>query len=139
MRAAGIIIQNKQVLLIHRIKPSWRREKLGQAGNYYILPGGQIEHGETPEEATVRELKEELCIDASIDEKLWEIMNLGAKEIYFLVTTFKGEPKLAGEDNERLSDVSATELVLVSREELENTDLRPKVIKDKLLKYLSGI
>jgi 8-oxo-dGTP diphosphatase len=54
-KSAGIIINNKK-LLFARAKDM----------AIFIDPGGQIEHGETPEQALVRELKEELTIE--VDE-----------------------------------------------------------------------
>jgi 8-oxo-dGTP pyrophosphatase MutT (NUDIX family) len=46
-----------QVLLIEKDRPLWQKGKLN-------LPGGGIEAGETPEQAAVRELKEETGLDA---------------------------------------------------------------------------
>lgn len=33
-------------------------------GNFYALPGGAVEPGELPQEAAVREIHEELCVEA---------------------------------------------------------------------------
>jgi 8-oxo-dGTP diphosphatase len=51
-KAAGIIIQDKKQLLEH----SKNKE-------FFIEPGGSIEEGETPKQALVRELWEELGIE----------------------------------------------------------------------------
>jgi ADP-ribose pyrophosphatase YjhB (NUDIX family) len=54
MRATGILIQRKKILLIHRIN----------AGKeYYVFPGGGIEEGESPAEGFLREMKEETNLD----------------------------------------------------------------------------
>ena len=53
-KAAAIIIQNKKLLLT--------REK-NKA--FFISPGGVIENGETPEQALVRELDEEIGVEVN--------------------------------------------------------------------------
>lgn len=55
-KAAGIIVSNRKVL----VERSYRKP-------FFISPGGKIESGESPEQALIRELKEECCID--VDEK----------------------------------------------------------------------
>jgi len=62
-RVRGIIIRDKKILLIHRIKDG--RE-------YYSIPGGGIEEDETSDEAIVREIKEETNINV---EKYSELFN----------------------------------------------------------------
>ena len=54
IKAAGAIVQNRKVLV--------ERSK-GKA--FFIPPGGKLEPGETPEQAVIRELKEELQIDVT--------------------------------------------------------------------------
>lgn len=55
----GIVVFNQKILLMKRVRPS--SDGLG----YWELPGGGLEYGETPNEALIRELKEEsgLTID----------------------------------------------------------------------------
>ena len=56
----GIVVLNNQMLLLKRVQPS--SDGLG----YWELPGGGLEYGETPNQALVRELKEETGLDIII-------------------------------------------------------------------------
>jgi 8-oxo-dGTP diphosphatase len=59
---AGCVILNQDaILLLHRIKKDW-----------YELPGGKIDAGETPRETAKRELLEELQCDVKIIHKIGE-------------------------------------------------------------------
>ena len=64
MRAAAIILDRNRILLMHRIK---------EGKEYYVLPGGTIEKGESPEETVIREIKEETNLDAKIERKLGSV------------------------------------------------------------------
>ncbi len=60
-RAGGILIEDNKVLLIHRIKKINK-----QSVEYYVIPGGGIEDGETLEDCIIRELKEEVGIEVKV-------------------------------------------------------------------------
>ena len=62
--AAGVIRRGKELLLCQR--PD---DKSLEAGKWEF-PGGKLEEGETPKQALVRELKEELDIDVTVSRIL---------------------------------------------------------------------
>lgn len=63
--AVAVVAESGRFLVI-------RRSMLVRAPGLLCFPGGGIEHGETPEQAVMRELYEELALD-SIDAKhLWQ-------------------------------------------------------------------
>lgn len=59
-RVCGMIIHEGKILAMH-----------DQRSPYYYLPGGRVQLGETVEEAVLREIREELEIDAKIVRPLW--------------------------------------------------------------------
>ena len=60
--AAAIIINNGKIFACQRGYGEWK--------DWWEFPGGKIESGETPEDALLREIREELSIDISIDRHL---------------------------------------------------------------------
>lgn len=59
-RVCGIIIEGGRLLTMH-----------DESSPYYYLPGGRVMLHETAEDAVLRELREELGIDAKIVRPLW--------------------------------------------------------------------
>lgn len=59
-RAAGICIDDGYVLLHRNVED-----------DFWGLPGGRVELGEASSQAIVREMREELGLDASIERLLW--------------------------------------------------------------------
>jgi 8-oxo-dGTP diphosphatase len=55
--ARAIVIKNDKLLVMKRYKPG--------KGNYVVLLGGRIEEGETPEQAVVREVREESTVEVA--------------------------------------------------------------------------
>lgn len=83
-RACAIIINDNKILALK-----------DERSPYYYLPGGRVQIGETAEEALLREIKEELEVDAKIVRPLWlnqaffneDVSKINYHElcIYFLV------------------------------------------------------
>ncbi|MBV8551398.1 MAG: (deoxy)nucleoside triphosphate pyrophosphohydrolase [Acidobacteriaceae bacterium] len=88
--AAGIIQRAGQVLVGQRRRSDRHPFK-------WEFPGGKVEHGESPQQALVRELREELQIDARIGSELarYEHDYPGGSRVhllFFAVTEFTGDP-----------------------------------------------
>lgn len=83
MTRAGLILiddQNK-IALIERN----RAEK-----HYFVIPGGQIEDGETSEDAAIREAWEELGLIIQIDRLVSIVKFENEIQYYYLVRDFSG-------------------------------------------------
>lgn len=80
-RAAIILIEDQQIALIKRVR---------NGDTYYVIPGGGVESGETPEEAAVREAREELGVHVEIGSYAFEVMGTG-HEYYFMAFITGGE------------------------------------------------
>lgn len=84
--ARGIIIKNEKILLIHRI-----RENNGICEEYYVVPGGAVEEGETIEETVLRELKEELGICVRPIRKMYTLGSDNKIHHYILCKYVEGK------------------------------------------------
>lgn len=83
VRAGIVLIDGDKVALIERHRGGL---------DYFVFPGGGVDEGETPEQAAVREAREELGIEVAIRQKVLEV-DLGQKsrQVYFLVDHVAGE------------------------------------------------
>jgi len=86
------VIEREGRILICR-----RRLDQDHAGKWEF-PGGKLEDGEQPRAAVVRELREELAIEARVDSEIdrYRYEYPGRKPIelvFFRVTEFDGEPR----------------------------------------------
>ena len=127
-RAAVFVIDKDKVLLFYRLKN--RQE-------YYAVPGGGVEPNETPEQAAVRELKEETNLDITLGEKIGEFEADGNHQYFYIAKSWNGALKFGGEELERQSPDSVYRLEWVPLEKLNDIDLRQEA-REMLLKYLSS-
>lgn len=90
---AGIIINDGKILCTQR-----GLDKYGYVSYMWEFPGGKIEMGETFEEALIREIDEELCIDIDIVRHFFDTVysypDLAISMHCFICTTQNCLPKL---------------------------------------------
>jgi 8-oxo-dGTP diphosphatase len=93
-RASAIIIKNKKILLIHRLKYGL---------DYFVFPGGRVEEAETAEEAVKREVLEETGLTVLSSHPLFEdtIDLTHKKYIFFTCETNDGKPTLGWPETDR--------------------------------------
>ena len=105
--------------------------------DYYVVPGGGIEPGETPGSAAVREAEEETGLTVELGEKLCVLDNEGRLEHYFLAVDHHGELRIAGPERERRSPGNLYDLEWVEVGRLQSINLYPTSISKVLADYLS--
>lgn len=80
-RSRAIIIRKNHIALI-------KRQRDGQ--EYFVIPGGGMEPGETPEQTAIRESREELGLAIAIERLLVKIIFHGREQYYFLARATGG-------------------------------------------------
>jgi 8-oxo-dGTP diphosphatase len=73
--ARVIIIQEDQIALLERHR---------QGEHYFVFPGGGIDPGETPEQAAVREAREETGLEVVLDRLVAEVNFRGNRQYFYL-------------------------------------------------------
>jgi len=81
-RAGIVLIENDKVALIERHRAGL---------DYFVFPGGGVDEGEAPEQAAVREAREELGVDVAIKRKVAEVLFDQSVQVYFLAERVSGE------------------------------------------------
>ncbi len=101
-------------------------QELDEFDGRWVLPGGRIDMGEMPREAMVREIKEELNLDATVGDILdCNIFNSKSGQAHFIVVfavTIDPEQKITVEDGE----VSKAEWIAI--DDVKQLKLRPEYI-----------
>lgn len=130
VRVAVIVIKDDKILLIHRFK---------DGRDFWVIPGGSVEKGESLEEAGKREIEEETGLEVTLSEKIWEYENdyYGdgiRKEYYFLASKISdGKPEMLGEELLRMSEENKFDPEWVALDKIKDINLVPEVIKGKII------
>lgn len=131
VRATAVVIKDKKLLMIHRFK---------DPEEYFVLPGGGVEDGETYEKAAIRELKEETSLDSEVKEKLIEYKDIrGEYHVLFLCNP-KNNLEVKLEDGsielQIMNEQNKFKPEWVDINKLIDLTIYPKEEKEFLLNYL---
>ena len=89
-RAQCIIHRNGRILLAYHVHAE---------DAYWVLPGGGIEAGESPEAAAIREISEECSVTAVLERELSRVTTAEGQTHYtYLADIGTQQPQLNGED-----------------------------------------
>lgn len=126
-----VIINEDKMLFINRIR---------EEDEFYVIPGGTIEKGETPLEAAIREAKEETNLDIDIDKELTTIEEIWNNEPktthYFLAKNWSGDLRMIGEELNHITETNKYSLTWVPINQISNLTIYPKSTYEKVLKPL---
>ncbi len=120
----AIIIEDGKLLTMFRRKI----KKDGSVKEYYVIPGGGLEEGETLEENVIRELKEEFNVDIEIVKFLSTEEYDDTIANYFLCKIVNGTPKLGGEELDRITPENYYEIRYIDLNDIDNYDINAKDI-----------
>ena len=136
-RAGAVLIKDGKILLMHQYIGPRPQEGKG-AEDFYALPGGSWELGETLEQTCKRELKEECNIDATIGKLIFFIDTESRVAFYFTATTEDTEIELGGPEKDRMSDHEKYGVEWVELEKFKDLTFIPAEAQDAVLKYLDN-
>ena len=130
-RASAIIPYNGGIIVIKRIKGYNKNKE-----EYYTIPGGGKEEGENIEEATLREIKEELGIDIELTNQCYELDIKGRKQYFFVAKYIAGEigtgtgEEMANSNYEKYGTYIPQ---IIPKDEIKNINLLPLEIKNIII------
>jgi ADP-ribose pyrophosphatase YjhB (NUDIX family) len=132
-RLQGLVVRDDCLLVVHRFN---------DGKEYYVLPGGGWEEGETEEEGVLREVAEETSISVQVERLLFSLDIKGdSRQRIYSCRYLDGEPEL-GDYNERAVMQEGEDLYFpkwLPIEELHGeVPLYPVRFRDWLLEYCSG-
>ncbi len=132
IRATAIVIKDNLVLVVQRYRD-------GQT--YFVLPGGKVEEGESPEQAVIRELYEETSIKAVIKEKVFEFEDKEQRlHQLFLCELISGQPELRKDSPEfsKMNENNSYFPRWVSVQDIKTNVIWPETTKESLLSLLKN-
>ena len=127
----AVIIENNKVLTLFR-----RKISDGKTKEYYVIPGGGVEAGESLEETVKRELFEELSLNVEVKKFLGKKLSedKSSESNYFECKIISGSPKLSGPELLKNCKENYYEPVWLDISKLDSFDLYGKefiVVKSK--------
>lgn len=132
--ARAIIIYNNCVLAMFRR----RKNEDGTIQEYYVIPGGGQDEGETLEQTVTRELQEELNVEIQILGYVGSQEYKDTQSHFYHCTITKGVPQLGGEELDRMSESNFYEPRYIPLDQIHNVTLAGAAFVEKAVnkKYI---
>lgn len=136
-RGSAIIPYHHGIILIQR-----RKGDKDHKEEYYTIPGGGQEEGETIQEATIREVREELGIEIILTDTCYKIVSQGRKQYFFVAKYKSGKigtgigKEMTNTDYEKYGAYLPR---IVPKEKLKDIRLLPTEIKDIIVTNINKI
>ncbi|MDA1883293.1 NUDIX hydrolase [Bacillus cereus group sp. BY105LC] len=124
-RGAAIIVQEGKIALIKRIR---------EDETYYVFPGGGIEEGETPEEATKREIFDELGVHIKVEHLIAKVEYKGT-EYYFNADIVGGVFGSGKAEEFEMKDRGIYIPLWLPIYELEKVNIKPYEVVESILEH----
>jgi ADP-ribose pyrophosphatase YjhB (NUDIX family) len=128
-RAGGIVIKDGKMLFMHQIV---------NGEDFYTIPGGSWEKGETLEETCKREIQEEFSIDVDVKHLLFLIDTHSRIAFYFLCDYVSGEIELGGPEKSRMNESEQYYVEWIDLERISTLNLIPSKAREALQVYLEN-
>lgn len=131
-RVVGVLVDSEDRVLIQRVADN----------EFYCLPGGRVELGESSRQAVCRELEEELGFDVEVDRPLFNLENFFSRadgtKVHEIGTFFRVTSEVAPKEDWELVEndkgvLKTLRYKWVKISDLDKVDLRPSFLKEKLL------
>jgi len=131
-RGSAIIPYENGLILIHRVKGAGKNLK-----DYYTIPGGGKEENESIEDATKREILEELGIKIQLSKTFYKINAVGREQYFFVAKYLSGELGSGLGDEMTKPDYNkygSYTIEVVPKEKIKDINLLPTEIKEIILR-----
>lgn|SRR5574344_9517 len=128
----AIILEDGKLLTMFRRKT----KEDGSVIEYYTIPGGGQEEGETLEETVIREVNEEFGIDVEVFGYLGKEEQDTRIDYYYHCGITRGIAKLGGEEKDRMTESNYYEVKYLDLKDLSTTDINAK---DKIKDAIKGV
>lgn len=134
----AIIIENNKILLLERNR---------EGRVYWVFPGGQVENGETDEQALKREVNEEVGVEVEVGKLVFQTKyklkeKATEEDEYFHLCRFIGGEIGTGQGPEYQPNsgyVGTYEPQWVKVKDMEKMEVLPEEVKNLVLKNLNNL
>ncbi len=130
LRVSAMVFYKGKLVLVRHYKEGY--------GDYYLLPGGGLEHSESLEECVVREVKEECGLDVKVDRlAFYKQVYTDSDDTLDIIFSCK---VIGGKLENIDPDKKVNEIKLISSEkEFGGLNFHPKQLKRFLFRKNKGV